>query len=97
MASKEQESLDKKSKMEFVLDSLSMHGARLGRLVCPTSSSSLFLDTPGCLIHTRGGATPNLTRDLEEQLLAQFQPSHETGDRLNSFGFMITMPTLYMT
>ena len=91
-----QESQDRKSKMEFILESLTVHGARLGRLVCPTSSTPL-LDTPSCLIHTRGGATPNLTRDLEEQLLAQIQPSHVTGTGRGSCGFMLTMPTLYMT
>lgn len=83
----------RKRKMEFILENL-MKGARLGRLLCSNPSSTHLLETPSCLIHTRGGATPNLTRDLEEQLLDQLQPNGVTG---SGCGFMLTMPTLYMT
>lgn len=74
--------------MEFILEKV-IQGARYGRLIFNTPSSTVLLDTPSCLIHTRGGSVPNLTRDLEEQLLSQLHPS------ANSNAFMVTMPSIY--
>lgn len=91
---------DKIGKVEFVLESVRREGScgvRLGRLVWSASSS---LTTPLCLIHTRGGSTPNLTRDLEEQILQQChltkQQNHVTGSRCGIGAFMLTMPSLFM-
>ena len=90
-------------KMEFILEKVMKgYGVRQGRILWSSSS----LNTPLCLVHTRGGSTPNLTRDLEEQVLKQHkhqsnQPGHMTGSVCGDQDggentFMLTMPSLYM-
>jgi len=82
----------KKEKMEFILENL-IQGARRGRLLVPSPTSTHVLETPSCLLHTRGGLVPNLTRDLENQLLS-LSPARGGGGQGNC-GYMLTMPTLY--
>lgn len=86
----------KKLKMQFFLECGSRCGLRTGKLVWATSSgvSAPPLATPLCLLYSRGGAVPNLTRDLEEKVIQGVR--HVTGSTSSAEAVMLTMPTMYM-
>lgn len=77
-------------KMQFILKSGGRCGPRVGALLwaTPTGKPAPPLDTPLCMLYSRGGAVPNLTRDLEEGITG-----HVTG---SENAVMLTMPTMYM-
>lgn len=50
-----------------------------------------MMDTPLCLLYSRGGAVPNLTRDIEEAAL-----THTTAGASVEGAIMLTMPTMYL-
>ena len=47
--------------MRFVLEGVSGHGVRLGRLLLPGSAG---VETPVGLLYTRVGVVPHLTNDI---------------------------------
>lgn len=99
-------------KMEFILKSGGRCGPRLGRLVWatpttsnPATTTTGSLDTPLCLLYSRGGAAPSLTRDVEEQVTQSTR--HMTLTRTAGGArhmtqhpakppVMLTMPTMYL-
>lgn len=87
----EQDTSEKISKMQFILESGGRCGPRVGKLLWTTpkaAQQATPLATPLCFLYSRGGAIPNLTRDLEEDVT-----SHMTGSE--SAAMMLTMPTMY--
>ena len=48
--------------MQFVVESVSAHGARVGELLVNGGLCGA-LETPLCLLYTRSGAVPHLTGD----------------------------------
>ena len=85
-------------KMQFILDSVNAggRGLRIGRVIWSSlkdGSPYSSLDTPFCLLYSRAGAIPNLSRDIEEEVLRH--TSHVTRNGGNE-GIMLTMPTVYM-
>lgn len=99
MASSDQ----KQGKMQFLLLRGGGCGPRLGRLVWHTvqhqqqgqrqGTPAPPLATPLCLLYSRGGAMPHLTRDLEEEVLRG--ASHVTGSASCKDAILLTMPTMY--
>lgn len=81
--------------MQFLLDYGGGCGPRVGKLVWTTAKGTPAspLATPLCLLYSRGGAMPNLTRDLEEEVLQGV--SHVTGSEASDNAVMLTMPTMY--
>ena len=84
-------------KMQFLLECGSRCGPRMGKLVWTTPSglpplALPPLATPLCSLYSRGGAIPNLTRDLEEEVL--WGVGHVTGSS-ESPPVVLTLPTLY--
>ena len=86
-------------KMQFILKQGGRCGPRVGKLIWATPTPQQLpllappLDTPLCFLYSRGGAIPNLTRDLEEDMVR-----HVTGnesDERAAAAIMLTMPTLY--
>lgn len=88
----------RQEKMQFLLKSGGRCGPRLGTLLwtTPSGQSAQPLDTPLCLLYSRGGAVPNLTKDLEKEVSKCHMtgcPRHMTG---SANAVMLTMPTMYM-
>ena len=80
-------------KMQFILEQGGRCGPRVGKLVWTTPRSlpaavTPPLATPLCFLYSRGGAIPNLTRDLEDDVVC-----HVTGSE--PAAIMLTMPTMY--
>ncbi len=48
--------------MQFVLENVTSHGARLGKLLFRDGRG--VVETPFCLLYTRGGAVPHLADDV---------------------------------
>lgn len=84
------EGREHKEKMQFILKSGGRCCPRVGTLLwaTPTGGAQQPLETPLCLLYSRGGAVPNLTRDLEAEVT-----SGVTG---SEYAMMLTMPTMYM-
>lgn len=80
-------------KMQFILECGGRCGPRIGKLMAaPNGLPNLpSFATPLCVLYSRGGAVPNLTRDLEEEVLQGV--NHVTGSKE---AVMLTMPTMYM-
>lgn len=68
--------MNEKSKMEF-LEKKMVNGYRLGEITIK-SVEMKKLDTPGCILFTRGGAAPHLTNDLMHNLFDNFTGIHIT-------------------
>lgn len=88
----------RQDKMQFLLKSGGRCGPRIGTLLWTTSTGSPAppLETPLCLLYSRGGAVPNLTRDLEEEVTGRrtgHMTDHMTG---SENAVMLTVPTMYM-
>ena len=86
----------RRDKMQFLLKSGNRCGPRMGTLLwtTPTGSSASPLETPLCMLYSRGGAVPNLTRDLEEEVVGHRRTGcHITGSETP---VMLTMPTMLM-
>lgn len=83
-------------KMQFVLERGGRCAPRIGKLIwttppsLPSSAATPPLATPLCFLYSRGGAIPNLTRDLEEEVAR-----HMTGSEEEVSAVMLTMPTMY--
>ena len=94
-----EESAESTEKMQFLLDLGGGCGPRMGRLVWQSAkkggtSAPSSLTTPLCLLYSRGGAVPNLTRDVEEEVLRGASHVTGSGESADS-AVMLTMPTLY--
>ncbi len=88
--------MDAAKKMQFFLKSVSSLGdgcgLRRGNLVWTAPNECVSsLDTPTCLLYSRAGSIPNLTRDIEETIL-----SHMTESGCGNEAVMLTMSTMYM-
>ena len=73
--------------MQFVLENVSEQGVRVGKLLWKNASNKCLQqasETPLCLLYSRAGHVPHLTKDVLEELLGstQTQPT------------MLTLPTL---
>ncbi len=80
--------------MQFILERGGRCAPRVGKLIWTTPKSlpaeAPPLATPLCFLYSRGGAIPNLTRDLEEEVVR-----HVTGSEEEASAVMLTMPTMY--
>ena len=73
--------------MQFVLENVSEQGVRVGKLLWKNVSNKCLQqasETPLCLLYSRAGHVPHLTKDVLEELLGSTQ-THPT---------MLTLPTL---
>lgn len=80
-------------KMQFILECGGRCGPRMGKLIWTTPKSLPAAPTPPfatplCFLYSRGGAIPNLTRDLEEDVMHRVTGSEAAA-------IMLTMPTMY--
>ncbi len=55
--------------MQFVLENATSHGARLGKMLFREGRAAV--ETPLCLLYTRGGAVPHLADDLLRDVQAK--------------------------
>lgn len=70
--------MNEKSKMEF-LEKKIVSGYRLGEITVRSEEpETKKLDTPGCILYTRGGAAPYLTNDLMDNIFNNFTGIHIT-------------------
>lgn len=68
--------------MEF-LEKRVVNGCRSGEILLKNDQTTR-LDTPACILYTRGGAAPHLTNDLVDNFIDNFD------------GVQITLPTMYV-
>ena len=66
--------------MQYVLESVSAQGVRLGRIVL--NGGQTVLETPLCLLYTRAGAAPHLADDVLKDVEGRPQAA------------LLTLPTL---